>query len=70
MHKIEGTNYISKIVNVTQEPIGRTPRSNPATYIKVFEGYPYTYAMKCDCKNGRRLSKYIPTAAEVGLSNV
>lgn len=27
----------SKVINVSQEPIGRTPRSNPATYIKVFD---------------------------------
>ncbi len=34
---IKGLNYVDKIVNVTQEPIGRTPRSNPATYTKVFD---------------------------------
>ena len=34
---IEGLQYIDKLVEVTQEPIGRTPRSNPATYTKVFD---------------------------------
>lgn len=34
---IIGLENIDKIVNVTQEPIGRTPRSNPATYIKLFD---------------------------------
>lgn len=34
---IKGLSYIDKVVNVTQEPIGRTPRSNPATYTKVFD---------------------------------
>ena len=34
--KIEGLEYIDKIVNVDQSPIGRTPRSNPATYTGVF----------------------------------
>jgi excinuclease ABC subunit A len=34
---ITGLEYIDKVVNVTQEPIGRTPRSNPATYTKVFD---------------------------------
>ena len=34
---ITGIEYIDKIVNVSQEPIGRTPRSNPATYIGVFD---------------------------------
>ena len=33
---IEGLEYIDKIVNVDQSPIGRTPRSNPATYTGVF----------------------------------
>lgn len=34
---IEGLQYIDKVVNVSQDPIGRTPRSNPATYIKLFD---------------------------------
>lgn len=34
---IEGIENIDKIVNVTQEPIGRSPRSNPATYTGVFD---------------------------------
>lgn len=34
---IEGLSNIDKLVQITQEPIGRTPRSNPATYTKVFD---------------------------------
>uniref|UniRef100_A0AB33JCR0 UvrABC system protein A n=1 Tax=Prevotella sp. GTC17260 TaxID=3236796 RepID=A0AB33JCR0_9BACT len=33
---IEGIDHIDKVVNVDQSPIGRTPRSNPATYTSVF----------------------------------
>ncbi len=33
---IRGLNYIDKVVNIDQSPIGRTPRSNPATYTGVF----------------------------------
>lgn len=35
-HSIEGIDHIDKVVNVDQSPIGRTPRSNPATYTGVF----------------------------------
>ncbi|MDI6782144.1 MAG: excinuclease ABC subunit UvrA, partial [bacterium] len=33
---IEGIEYIDKVINITQSPIGRTPRSNPATYTGLF----------------------------------
>lgn len=33
---VEGIEYIDKVVNVDQSPLGRTPRSNPATYTGVF----------------------------------
>lgn len=35
--KILGTEHIDKIINIDQSPIGRTPRSNPATYTGVFD---------------------------------
>lgn len=33
---VEGLEYIDKVINIDQSPIGRTPRSNPATYTGVF----------------------------------
>ena len=34
---IKGLENIDKVVHITQDPIGRTPRSNPATYVSVFD---------------------------------
>ncbi|NLG96314.1 MAG: excinuclease ABC subunit UvrA [Chloroflexi bacterium] len=35
--RLEGIEQLDKVINITQEPIGRTPRSNPATYVGVFD---------------------------------
>jgi excinuclease ABC subunit A len=35
---IEGMEFIDKVIDIDQSPIGRTPRSNPATYVGVFSG--------------------------------
>jgi excinuclease ABC subunit A len=35
--KVEGLEHIDKVVDVDQKPLGRTPRSNPATYTKIFD---------------------------------
>jgi excinuclease ABC subunit A len=35
--RVEGLEHIDKAINIDQSPIGRTPRSNPATYTKVFD---------------------------------
>ncbi len=34
---IEGLNHVDKVISIDQSPIGRTPRSNPGTYTKVFD---------------------------------
>lgn len=48
--RIENLKYISKVINVSQEPIGRTPRSNPATYIKVFDDIREVFASTKEAK--------------------
>jgi len=48
--KIEGWEHIDKVINVDQSPIGRTPRSNPATYTKVFDLIRELYASTPEAK--------------------
>ncbi|MEM7801006.1 MAG: excinuclease ABC subunit UvrA [Chloroflexota bacterium] len=36
-HSLEGLDQLDKAINITQDPIGRTPRSNPATYVGLFD---------------------------------
>ncbi len=57
--KIEGLKNIDKIVYITQDPIGRTPRSNPATYTGVFDDIRDLFAMTPDSKErGYTKSRY------------
>ncbi len=41
---IEGVEHLNKLISIDQAPIGRTPRSNPATYIKLFDDIRKLYA--------------------------
>ena len=47
---IIGANHIDKIIEVSQEPIGRTPRSNPVTYVGVFDKIREVFANVPDAK--------------------
>ncbi len=47
---LDGLKFVDKIVDVTQDPIGRTPRSNPATYTKVFDRIRDLYAETLEAK--------------------
>ena len=50
-HKtIKGLEHIDKIIDISQDPIGRTPRSNPATYTGVFDDIRDLYAQTPDAK--------------------
>ena len=42
--KLEGGQHIDDVILVDQSPIGRTPRSNPVTYIKVYDAIRETFA--------------------------
>ena len=48
--KIEGIELIDKVINVDQSPIGRTPRSNPATYTNVFNDIRELFAQLPEAK--------------------
>ncbi|MBQ8209664.1 MAG: excinuclease ABC subunit UvrA [Clostridia bacterium] len=45
-----GVNYLDKVINIDQSPIGRTPRSNPATYTGVFTDIRELFAQTQDAK--------------------
>ena len=50
-HKeIRGLEHIDKIINIDQSPIGRTPRSNPATYTGVFDAIRELYSQTPEAK--------------------
>ncbi|MEO2090349.1 MAG: excinuclease ABC subunit UvrA, partial [Gemmataceae bacterium] len=48
--KIVGADQIDKVIDIDQTPIGRTPRSNPATYIKVWDEIRQLFAQMNDAK--------------------
>ena len=41
---IDGLEFVDKVIEIDQSPIGRTPRSNPATYVKMFDAIRNLYA--------------------------
>ncbi|MBR2730381.1 MAG: excinuclease ABC subunit UvrA, partial [Clostridia bacterium] len=48
--RVTGTEYLDKVINIDQSPIGRTPRSNPATYTGVFTDIRELFAQTTDAK--------------------
>jgi excinuclease ABC subunit A len=49
--KLEGTEFVSDVVLVDQAPIGRTPRSNPVTYLKAFDPIRELFAATKDARS-------------------
>ena len=47
---IEGVEFLDKVITIDQSPIGRTPRSNPATYTKVFDPIRSLFAATTDAR--------------------
>ncbi len=67
---IDGIEHLDKIVDIDQSPIGRTPRSNPGTYIKVFDQIRDLYTKLPDSKvrgyKPGRFSFNVPTGEKGG----
>ena len=49
--KLIGIKNIDKVINISQEPIGRTPRSNPVTYVKAFDDIRDIFASTIEAKS-------------------
>ena len=47
---LTGLEHLDKVINITQDPIGRTPRSNPATYVKLFSEIRKVFAVTPEAK--------------------
>ncbi|MGA1649185.1 MAG: excinuclease ABC subunit UvrA, partial [Ilumatobacteraceae bacterium] len=48
--RINGVQFLDKVIDMDQSPIGRTPRSNPATYTGVFDGIRKLFASTAEAK--------------------
>jgi len=48
--RLTGLEHLDKVINITQDPIGRTPRSNPATYVKLFDEIRKVFASTPEAK--------------------
>jgi excinuclease ABC subunit A len=64
--KIEGVQNIDKLIMIDQSPIGRTPRSNPATYTQVFDEIREVFAKTPEAKKRKYSVSYFSFNAKEG----
>ena len=50
LKKVEGADFLDKVIDIDQSPIGRTPRSNPATYTGLFDAIREIFSMTTEAK--------------------
>jgi len=59
MDRVEGLEYLDKVINIDQSPIGRTPRSNPGTYTGMFDEIRNLFAGMAESKmRGYKSSRF------------
>ena len=70
--RIEGLEHVDKVIDIDQSPIGRTPRSNPATYTGVFDHIRQLFAQTEEARvrgyTPGRFSFNVPTTSSKGRS--
>ena len=65
---ISGVEHIDRLIDIDQSPIGRTPRSNPATYTGVFDDIRDLFAQTNEAKiRGYKKAVLVSTSKEAGV---
>lgn len=68
--EMKGLHYLDKVIDIDQSPIGRTPRSNPATYTGIFNNIRELFAELPDSKErGYKIGRYSFNVKVVGVKH-